>query len=62
MCSERWMRRQRRREERRFDEEIRYLIDEGRASREPQAPVMEHERPKESRDPERVRVEAGARS
>jgi hypothetical protein len=60
MCYERWKHRERRREER-FDEELRYLIDEERPRREPRAPVLEHERD-EPRDPERVRAEAGTRS
>jgi len=55
------MRRGRRREER-LDEELRYLIDVERARREPQAPVLDRHRDKEPRDPERVRIEAGARS
>jgi hypothetical protein len=62
MCNERWLRRRQRREER-FDEELRYLIDEERPSRERPTPVvLEHEQDEEPRDPERVRVEAGARS
>ena len=61
MCHEQWMRRGRRREER-LDEELRYLIDVERARREPQAPVLDRDRDKEPRDPERVRIEAGARS
>ncbi len=61
MCYERWKHRERRREER-FDEEVRYLIDEERPRREPPAPVLEHKRGEEPRDPERVRVEAGTRT
>jgi hypothetical protein len=61
MCYERWMRRERRREER-FDEELRHLFDEERARPEPRAPVVEREPDEETRDPERVRVEAGTRS
>jgi hypothetical protein len=63
MCHERWMRRGRRREER-FDQELRYLIDVQRARKEPPAPVLDRDvdRDEEPRDPERVRVEAGARS
>jgi hypothetical protein len=60
MCHEQWMRRGRRREER-FDEELHYLIDVERARREP-APVLDRDRDKEPRDPERVRIEAGVRS
>jgi hypothetical protein len=62
MCHEQWMRRGRRREER-FDEELRYLIDVERARKEPPAPVLDRdrERDQEPKDPERVRVEAGAR-
>jgi hypothetical protein len=59
MCYERWIRRERRREQR-FDEEFRRLIDEERPRPEP-APVVEHERDEPS-DPERVRVEAGTRT
>jgi hypothetical protein len=61
MCDERWMRRQRRREEP-FDEELRHLIDEERPRPEPRAPVVEHERDEARRDPERVRVEADTHS
>jgi hypothetical protein len=62
MCGhERWMRREMRREER-FDEELRYLLDEERARPEPLAPVVEHERDEEPGGPERVRVEAVTRS
>jgi hypothetical protein len=61
MCYERWMRRERRREER-FDAELRHLLDEKRAQPEPPKPVTEHEHHEEPMDPERVRVEAGLRS
>jgi hypothetical protein len=61
MCHEQWMRRGRRREER-FDEELQYLIDVQRARQERRAPVLDRDRDKEPRDPERVRIEAGARS
>lgn len=61
MCYERWMRRESRREER-FDEELRHLIDKERPRPQPRAPVVEHERHEEPRDPERVRVEAGTRT
>ena len=60
MCYERWMRRERRREER-FDKEIR-LLDEERTMPEPPQPVVEEERTQEPRDPERVHVEAGGRA
>jgi hypothetical protein len=61
MCYERWMRRERRREER-LDEEFRRLIDEERPRPEWSMPVVERERDEEPRDPDRVRVEAGTRS
>jgi hypothetical protein len=61
MCYQRSMRRERRREER-FDEELRYLLDEARARPAPRAPVVERERDEEPRDPDPVRVEAGTRS
>ena len=61
MCYERWMRRERRREQR-FDEEFRRLIDEERPRPARPAPVVEHERDEEPSNPERVRVEAGTRS
>jgi hypothetical protein len=51
-----------RRREERFDEEIRYLLDEERARPERPQPVVEHEPAEEPTDPERVRVEAGTRS
>ncbi len=58
MCHGRWMYRERRREER-FDEEVRHLLDEERAHPKPPDLVLKTERDEESRDPERVRVEAG---
>ena len=61
MCYQRWRRREQRREER-FEEEVRYLIDEERPPREPRASVLERARDEESRDPERVRVEAATRA
>jgi hypothetical protein len=61
MCHERWMRRERRREER-LDEEFRRLIDEQRPRPNRPAPVVEHERDEEPSDPERLRVEAGTGS
>jgi hypothetical protein len=61
MCHERWMRRERRREER-YDDELRRLIDEDRPRPNRPLPVVERERDEEPRDPERVRVQAGTRS
>jgi hypothetical protein len=61
MCHERWMRRERRREEP-SDTELRRLIDEERPRPKPPSPVVENERGKEPSYPDRVRVEAGARS
>jgi hypothetical protein len=60
MCHERWMRRESRREER-FDEELRYLLDEERR-RQPPTPVVEHDRDEEPVDPDPVRVESAART
>jgi hypothetical protein len=57
MCHERWLRRERRREER-FDEELRYLFDE-RERPEPPAPVVEHDRDEQPADTDRPRVETG---
>jgi hypothetical protein len=56
------MRPARRREER-FDEELRYLIDVERARKEPREPVLDRDpdRNEEPRDPERIRIAAGAR-
>jgi hypothetical protein len=59
MCHDWWMRHERRREER-FDEELRYLLDE--EERRTPAPVVEHEREGEPVDPERPFVEASTRS
>jgi hypothetical protein len=61
MCHERWMRRERRREER-IDTELRRLIDEERPRPKRPSPVVENELGKEPSDPERVRVEVGTRS
>jgi hypothetical protein len=61
MCHERWIRRERRREER-IDTELRHLIDEERSRPKRPSPVVENERGKEPSDPERVRVEAGTHS
>ena len=58
MCHEFWSRRERRRSER-FDEELRYLLDEERERREPPMPVVERE--EEPAEPERLGVEAGTR-
>jgi hypothetical protein len=60
MCHDWWMRRDRRREER-FDEELRYLLDE-REHPESPAPVVELERAEQPAGPERVDVEAGTRA
>jgi hypothetical protein len=61
MCYERWMRRERRREDP-LDEELRYLLDGERLRPEPRAPVVELKHDKKPRDPERVRIDAGTRS
>jgi hypothetical protein len=61
MCHDWWMRREMRRQER-FDEELRYLLDEESRRPVPPAPVVEDEPAEEPADPERVRVEAGTRS
>jgi hypothetical protein len=60
MCHDWWMRREMRRQER-FDEELRYLLDEERRPTPP-TPVVEHEPDDEPTDPERSPVEAGTRS
>jgi hypothetical protein len=60
MCHERWTRRERWREER-FDEELRYLLDD-RERREPAAPVVERDRDEEPLDPERPEVETVTRA
>ena len=56
MCHDWWTRRERRREER-FDEELRYLLDEHERSERP-ATVVEHERDDEPAEPERVKARA----
>jgi hypothetical protein len=61
MCHEQWTRRGRQREER-FDEEVRYLVNAERARQERREQLLERERDKDPRDPERVRIEVGARS
>jgi hypothetical protein len=61
MCYERWMGRERHREER-FDRELRHLLDDNRTQPERPEPVVERERAEESKDPKRARVEAGTRS
>jgi hypothetical protein len=61
MCHERWMRRERRREER-IDAELRRLIDEERPRPKRPSPVVETDQGKGPSDPERVRVEAGTHS
>ena len=59
MCHEWWTRQEKRRRER-FDEELRYLLDEERESPRP-TPVVEHEREEEPADPRRPFVEAATR-
>jgi hypothetical protein len=59
MCHERWTRLERRYQER-FDEELRYLLDE-RERVEPPVPVVEHELDEQPAEPERLRVEAATR-
>jgi hypothetical protein len=54
------MRSERRRQER-FDEELRYLLDEERERSRP-TPIAEHERDEEPADPERPVVEAATRT
>ena len=61
MCHERWVHRERRREER-FDEELRRLIDEGRPRPNRPMPVVEHERGEEPKSPERVRARTRVRA
>jgi hypothetical protein len=58
MCYDRWMRREKRREEQ-FDQELRYLLDETE-ERPAAAPIVEHERDKEPTDPDKPRVETAA--
>ena len=60
MCHERWMGRERRREER-LDAELRRLVDEERPRPNRPMPVIEHERDEEPKASERVRVRAGTR-
>jgi hypothetical protein len=60
MCHEWRMRRDRWRDER-FDEELRYLLDEHERSAPP-TPVLEDERDEDPAAPETPRVEAGAPS
>ena len=55
MCHERWTRRERREE--RFEEELRFLLDE-HERREPPAPVVERDGDEQPMDPERPEVEA----
>lgn len=57
MCHERWMRRERRREER-FDEELRYLFEE-RERPEPPTPVVDADRDEQPTEADRPPVEAG---
>jgi hypothetical protein len=61
MCHERWLRRERRREDR-VETELRHLIDEEHPRPNWPSPVVEKERGKEPNEPERVRVEAGTRA
>jgi hypothetical protein len=55
MCHERWMRRERRRDDQ-FDEEVRYLLDE-REHAEPPTTVVEQELDEQPSDPDQVRIE-----
>jgi hypothetical protein len=59
MCNDWWVRRDSRREER-FDEELRYLLDE-REHAEPPAPVVEYQGDEAPTDPERLGVDARTR-
>jgi hypothetical protein len=59
MCHEWWERRERRREEK-FDEELRFLLDEERERTKP-APIVEREQDEAPADPERPPVEAVTR-
>ena len=52
MCHEWFTRRERRREEERFDEELRYLLDEREVAEPPQTVV--EEKVEEPTEPERV--------
>jgi hypothetical protein len=60
MCHDRWMHSEKKRQER-FDEELRYLLDEERERSRP-TPMAEHERDEEPRDPEHPVVEAATRT
>lgn len=60
MCND-WLTRRERRREERFDEQLRYLLDE-REHSEPPTPVVESERYEELTDPDRPGVEAGTRA
>ena len=59
MCHDWWSRRDKRREER-FEEELRYLLDEDPVRPPRGVPVVEHEPEQEPAEPERLGVEAGA--
>jgi hypothetical protein len=61
MCHDWWTRRERRREER-FDEELRYLLDEEERRPKRPEPMVERERGDEPADPDRAPMEAGTRS
>jgi len=56
MCHDWFLRRDRRRDER-FDEELRYLLDE-REESEPPTPVVEHDPEETPVEPERLGVKA----
>lgn len=56
MCHERWIRREKRRDEE-FDEELRFLLDEERERTGP-APIVERDPEEAPADPERRPVEA----
>ena len=60
MCHDTWLRRERRRDER-FQEDLRYLLDEHERT-EPPAPVVKYEREEAPTDPARLGVEAGTRA
>jgi len=59
MCHDWLLRRERRREER-FDEELRYLLDEQERPERP-VPVVEHQRDDQPADPEPRQAEVGTR-
>jgi hypothetical protein len=59
MCHDDWMRWERRRQER-FDEELRFLLDEERERSRP-TPIAEQERDEEPTEGERPPVEAATR-